>query len=223
MKFSLKNNSAIVGSLSLLLLLVACRNTVSMQPIKTEDIHLDTPRPNESIGQRISILGEAKGTWFFEASFPVHIEDNRGNIIKEHYAETEKEWMTEEFVPFKANFELNNSYVGSGTLVIKKANPSDSPIDNQEIRVPILIENNMNAPLSEKEKQAAEIYIKERISNLSPEKEVLGGTFYVTNISWENSKVTVTYEDGHIELVANAIVKRTEDGGISVLNFEILK
>ena len=61
------------------------------------------------------------------------------------------------------------------------------------------------------------------ISDLSPEKEVLGGTFYVTNIEWENSKVTVTYEDGHIELVANAIVKRTEDGGISVLNFEILK
>ncbi|MBT3292883.1 hypothetical protein HN512_04980 [Candidatus Peregrinibacteria bacterium] len=217
------NKYSIALSISFLFLLSACGTYPSIQPIKTEDIHLDTPRPNESVGQRISILGEAKGTWFFEASFPVHVEDDRGNIIKEHYAETQDEWMTEEFVPFKANFELNIPYVGSGTLVIKKANPSDSAIGDQEIRVPILIENNIDESLSEKEKQAAEIYIKNMISDLSPEKEVLGGTFYVTNIEWENSKVTVTYEDGHIELVANAIVKRTEDGGISVLNFEILK
>ena len=54
------------------------------------------------------------------------------------------------------------------------------------------------------EKEIVENYLKENISNLSPEKEVLGGKFYVTRINWlgDNSG-TIEYEDGHILLNAN--------------------
>lgn len=46
---------------------------------------------------------------------------------------------------------------------------------------------------------AYENYIRENISTLSPVLPVLGGTWYVTNITWwENGYVTVEYEDGHI-------------------------
>ncbi|GEM_PF-3139147 len=48
-------------------------------------------------------------------------------------------------------------------------------------------------------------YIQENISELSPEPEVLGGTFYVTNIDFiEEDLILVEYEDGHIALEANA-------------------
>lgn len=48
-----------------------------------------------------------------------------------------------------------------------------------------------------------EKYLNDNISNLSPQKEVLGGKFYITEINWlENASGTVEYEDGHIALKA---------------------
>src|SRR3989338_139616 len=46
-------------------------------------------------------------------------------------------------------------------------------------------------------------YVSQNISNLSPEKAVLGGTFYVTEITVEEGRGVVQYEDGHIALVAD--------------------
>ncbi len=52
--------------------------------------------------------------------------------------------------------------------------------------------------------QVVEKYLKENISDLSPEKEVLGGKFYVTSVSWvDNDSGIVAYEDGHIALIAS--------------------
>lgn len=47
-------------------------------------------------------------------------------------------------------------------------------------------------------------FLRENISAISPEAEVLGGTFYVTEIDWENEREgIVAYEDGHIALRAS--------------------
>lgn len=44
-----------------------------------------------------------------------------------------------------------------------------------------------------------EKYLKENISNLAPEDEVLGGEFMVTNVNWiNNNNAFVYYEDGHV-------------------------
>ncbi|MEX0689894.1 MAG: M14 family metallopeptidase, partial [Candidatus Paceibacterota bacterium] len=49
-----------------------------------------------------------------------------------------------------------------------------------------------------------ENYIRNNISELSSESEVLGGTFYVTNIQFnQDNSGLVEYEDGHIALVAD--------------------
>lgn len=45
--------------------------------------------------------------------------------------------------------------------------------------------------------QTVEEYVAENISALSPEPEVLGGTYFVTAIEAENGSGTVSYEDGH--------------------------
>lgn len=48
---------------------------------------------------------------------------------------------------------------------------------------------------------AAEAYIRANVSDLSPTPAVLGGTFYVTDIEWEDDDTAiVSYEDGHIAL-----------------------
>lgn len=63
-------------------------------------------------------------------------------------------------------------------------------------------------------------YLIENISELSPIKEVLGGTFYITGFSWSNeNEVSVQYEDGHIALEADVLF----DGDIAPSNFVITK
>lgn len=48
---------------------------------------------------------------------------------------------------------------------------------------------------------AAEAYIRANVSDLSPTPAVLGGTFYVTDIEWQDDDTAiVSYEDGHIAL-----------------------
>jgi|GEM_PF-2914020 len=56
-----------------------------------------------------------------------------------------------------------------------------------------------------------EAYLKEHISELSPEKEVLGGKFYITQFHFiDDQHVDVDYEDGHIALSASVLF--TVDG-----------
>jgi len=75
--------------------------------------------------------------------------------------------------------------------------------------------------------QAVEKYLIENISNISPQKEVLGGKFYITKINWlENNSGTVEYEDGHIALKASfdyEIKTNRQDNDYSVIitNFKI--
>ena len=55
------------------------------------------------------------------------------------------------------------------------------------------------------EQQLVDAYIRANIHELSPEPEVLGGTFYVTDIAWTGDNgALVSYEDGHIALRARA-------------------
>ncbi len=69
-----------------------------------------------------------------------------------------------------------------------------------------------------------EQYIASNISTLSPEKEVLGGTFYVTDIEVDTNAGTGTvwYEDGHIALVADfTYSQEMEHGAITIHSFVV--
>lgn len=60
------------------------------------------------------------------------------------------------------------------------------------------------ATLTESARLAVEAYVRANISQLSPQPEVLGGTFYVTDITIrEDGTGAVSYEDGHIALAAD--------------------
>ncbi|MEK7511061.1 MAG: hypothetical protein AAB582_02410 [Patescibacteria group bacterium] len=67
-----------------------------------------------------------------------------------------------------------------------------------------------------------ETYIKEHISELSTEAEVLGGTYYVTSVHAENGTGTVSYEDGHVAYTADFTYIHVKDSGnISISSFVI--
>lgn len=92
---------------------------------------------------------------------------------------------------------------------------------------PLLPQNNQNfEPVSGEVFFEADIrverekFLKDNISTLSPDKEVLGGKFYVTSISWLGSdKALIEYEDGHIALKAEVIFTR----GLEIASFSVLE
>ncbi len=108
---------------------------------KSDLIRMETPRPNGAVGSPLTIRGEARGYWYFEASFPVVLIDEAGSVLAEYYATAQDEWMTESFVPFETMLTFAQQPAGSrGTLILKKDNPSGLSEHDDELRVPVVFE-----------------------------------------------------------------------------------
>mgnify|MGYP003452599782 CR=1 FL=1 len=101
-------------------------------------IKVSYPKPDEKVSSPLVIRGEARGNYFFEASFPVVLTNWDGLIIAEGIAQAQGEWMTEDFVPFVANLEFTKPDYGErGFLILKKDNPSGLPEHDFAIEIPI--------------------------------------------------------------------------------------
>ncbi len=103
-------------------------------------IVVDLPFPGAVVGKDFSVIGKARGTWYFEASFPVKVLDKDGNVLAQMPAQAEGGWMTENFVPFKADIKIPETYIGPATLILKNDNPSGDPTRDKSISFPINIE-----------------------------------------------------------------------------------
>jgi len=98
----------------------------------TNVIRLVSPQPGEVITAPLTLRGEARGNWFFEASFPVTLTNWNGLIIAEGIATARGEWMTTDFVPFEAILEYERpndigDFSRRGSLILQKDNPSGLP------------------------------------------------------------------------------------------------
>lgn len=105
---------------------------------KPKPIRVTTPRPGMAVTSPLRVTGEARGSWFFEASFPVRLLDADGREIALVPAQAQGEWMTENFVPFEAVLEFSPPASGTrGILVLEKDNPSALPENADELRIPL--------------------------------------------------------------------------------------
>ncbi|MDP2641254.1 MAG: GerMN domain-containing protein [Candidatus Yanofskybacteria bacterium] len=100
-------------------------------------IRVEFPRPNETIRSPLAIQGQARGVWFFEADFPVRLEDTEGNTIATGIAMTPFDWMTENFVPFSVHLEFETPGTERGVLILSKDNPSGLSEHDDEVRIPV--------------------------------------------------------------------------------------
>lgn len=104
---------------------------------KSDLIRVDNPRPNQTIGSPLLITGQARGYWFFEASFPIKVFDENNNLLTTIIAQAQSDWMTEDFVPFEAKLDFPLPESGEGRMVFQKDNPSGLPENDDELVVPI--------------------------------------------------------------------------------------
>jgi hypothetical protein len=100
-------------------------------------IELATPLPDAVIQSPLAIEGRARGPWYFEASFPAYLLDAAGDTITVMPVQAEGDWMTEEFVPFKATLTFTAPRSETGTLILMKDNPSGLPENAAELRVSV--------------------------------------------------------------------------------------
>ena len=109
---------------------------------KADLIRLDSPRPGAEIKSPLTVTGQARGTWYFEASFPIVLVDWDGRIIAQGIAQAKDNWMTTEFVPFEAVLTFvadPNAYSNRGALILQKDNPSGLPQYDDALEIPVLI------------------------------------------------------------------------------------
>lgn len=100
-------------------------------------LKLESPEENATISSPVKISGEARGNMYFEAIFGIDIEDANGTVLGSGTATAQGEWMTTDFVPYKAEITFTNPTTSTGFIVLKKENASGLPENDLKIKVPV--------------------------------------------------------------------------------------
>ena len=123
--------------------------TSSVSPAKSDLIKVENPLPNQLVKSPMTFSGEARGYWFFEASFPIRVYDAngkelgvavaqvQGDPVKSPVGDNGAGWMTEDFVSFSTTLELPLPETSAGVVVFEKDNPSGLPEHADEVRIPV--------------------------------------------------------------------------------------
>lgn len=107
------------------------------QPAPQAEIIITSPQQNQIINSPLKIEGNALGSWFFEAVFPIKLLDGNGEQIAEAQAQAIGDWMTEDFVPFYVSLNFSLPETNNGILLFQNDNPSGLPEKAKEFRLPV--------------------------------------------------------------------------------------
>lgn len=105
-------------------------------------IRVSNPTPGSVVGKPITVMGEARGTWYFEASFPIEVRDSAGMVIATGIGQPVNgaDWMTENFVPFSTTITIPQGFIGEAVLTLMNDNPSGMVENARSVSFPITIE-----------------------------------------------------------------------------------
>jgi len=84
------------------------------------------------------LSGKIKDSFFFEGSFPIRVEDIKGQILGISLAKSTTEWMTTDYVEFTTDkIDFDKSGNNEGYIIFKKDNPSGLPENDREIKLKV--------------------------------------------------------------------------------------
>lgn len=109
----------------------------TLTSLKGEKIKVDTPQTNAKVESPLITSGQVKGNWSFEASFPIILMDANGKVLSQIPATLSDDWMTTDYVPFKAELTFQTPSTSTGKLILKKDNPSGNSELDDQIGIPI--------------------------------------------------------------------------------------
>lgn len=111
----------------------------STNPTFEDMLVVESLQNGGTIASPLTITGRARGGWYFEASFPIEIQNASGTNIAEGPAQAQGEWMTEDYVPFKATLTFPAQPKGSvGKVILHNDNPSGLPENDRSLEIPVV-------------------------------------------------------------------------------------
>jgi len=103
-------------------------------------IVVTTPKPGANATSTFMVTGQARGGWYFEASFPLEVRSATGTVLVQMPVQSQGDWMTANFVPFTTQVKLPAGYKGTATLILRNDNPSGLPENDASISIPTTIQ-----------------------------------------------------------------------------------
>jgi len=105
-----------------------------------DKIKVDFPTAGAVVSSPLIIVGQARGIWYFEATFPVALQDKAGNVLAQGIATAQSDWMVENFVPFIAKLEFTAPVENiEAVLLLKRDNPSGMPENDATLELPLIL------------------------------------------------------------------------------------
>lgn len=101
-----------------------------------DQILVTMPKYNDEVESPLTVRGQAPGSWFFEGTFPVRVEDANGAVLGRGNVTADADWMQTGLVSFHGTVTFDPSTTNSGFVIFAKDNPSGLPANDREIRVP---------------------------------------------------------------------------------------
>lgn len=119
---------------------------------KSNLIRVTSPAVNALVKSPLTVTGQARGNWYFEADFPVLIYDANGRLLGQIPAQAQSDWMTTEFVPFRGTLTFDTPSTDTGRIVFAKSNASGLPEHDDQLVIPIRFD------LTSVQKQTVRLY-----------------------------------------------------------------
>ena len=139
----------------------------------SDQIRVTKPQPNQLIESPLMIEGEARGTWFFEATFPVKLLDANGDMIATYFAQAQGEWMTEDFVLFKAQLIFEKPVTDTGVLILEKDNPSGLTENDANIEIPVSFDNQSAKIIEDTDPQKGEYFVNAILKSIDVKNNMI--------------------------------------------------
>lgn len=109
-------------------------------------VHVSLPPFGQPITTSpLTVSGEARGSWFFEASFPVRLLDGNGKELGRANAQARGNWMTDDFVGFNVTVPFTAPTTATGMLVLEKSNASGLPERADRFQIPVSFDSAVRA------------------------------------------------------------------------------
>lgn len=104
----------------------------------SDKVFLESLASGAKISSPVKLSGQARGPWYFEASFPIEVvAADRVTVLGQGHATAKGEWMTSAFVPYTATVQFDRGTQTSGFIRLKRDNPSGDPVRDEHVDIPV--------------------------------------------------------------------------------------
>ena len=98
-----------------------------------------SPQQGAFVAHTFQLEGKARGSWYFEGTFPLVIENESGVVLETIPIRAQGDWQTPDLVPFSETIQLPY-YSGNANLILKKANLSSGSSEDASLTIPIIVQ-----------------------------------------------------------------------------------